>query len=236
MDSLVSCKYSGFAPALKNAGKTFDNVNSSCQEQNKPFNVGDTRFSNLPHSREEILQVAEQIRENHGEASVYLANDATKKIFKQVVQDKTIIHIATHSIIHEDEPELSGLLFYPDNGMDEKGSGNSGLLLMNEIFNLKIKADLVILSACGTGSGKITRSEGILALNRAFYCAGASNIIYTLWNITDAHTKDFMTTFFDGVISGQSFSAALRNTKLQMIHHPETSLPKLWAGYVLLGR
>ena len=113
---------------------------------------------------------------------------------------------------------------------------NEGILFLDEIFNLRINADLLVLSACATGTGKITRSEGVLAMTRGFFIAGASNIVYTLWNVTDKHTRDFMVSFYKGILKGQTYSCALRNAKLEMISKPETSLPRLWAPYVLLGQ
>jgi CHAT domain-containing protein len=234
--SLFPLKYAGFAPALRHEGRTLNNVTTTSINDDGIIHVNNSRFANLPNTRKEILQVAELISENKGEASVFLGGEATEKNFRQVIKENNIIHIATHSLIDEEEPDLSGLLFYPDAENPGTDSRNSGVLLMNEIYNLKITADLVVLSACATGTGKITRSEGILALNRGFLAAGASNILYTLWNITDKHTKDFITSFFKEVIAGQSYSAALRNAKLEMILHPETSFPKLWAGYILMGK
>jgi CHAT domain-containing protein len=73
-------------------------------------------------------------------------------------------------------------------------------------------------------------------MTRGFFTAGASNIVYTLWNVADKHTRDFMVSFFKGILAGQAYSSALRNAKLEMISKPETSLPRLWAPYVLLGQ
>ena len=131
---------------------------------------------------------------------------------------------------------LSGLIFFPDEDEAVTKSLLDGNLYLEEIFNLDIRPDLLVLSACATGTGKITRSEGVLAMIRGFFTAGSPNILYTLWNVTDKHTKDFMVSFFKGILKGQTYSGALRNAKLEMISHPETSLPRLWAPYVLLGR
>ena len=110
-----------------------------------------------------------------------------------------------------------------------------GMIFLDEIFTLRINADLLVLSACATGTGKITRSEGVLAMTRGFFTAGADNIVYTLWNVTDKHTRDFIVSFFKSIMDSHSYSATLRNAKLEMIDKPATSLPGIWAPYLLLG-
>ena len=113
---------------------------------------------------------------------------------------------------------------------------NDGLLYIDEINNLQLNASLVVLSACATGKGEVTHTEGVLTFTRSFYLAGASNIVYSLWNIPDHLTGEFMLSFYRNYFSGKNYSAALREVKLKMISNPETSLPYMWAGIVLLGR
>jgi CHAT domain-containing protein len=113
---------------------------------------------------------------------------------------------------------------------------NDGLLHLDEINNLHLNASLVVLSACSTGAGQVTRTEGVLALTRGFYLAGASNVVYSLWNVPDHTTGEFMMNFYRYYFSRKSYSEALREVKLKMIACPETSLPYMWAGFVLLGR
>ena len=92
------------------------------------------------------------------------------------------------------------------------------------------------MSACATGKGKVTRTEGVLALSRGFYLAGASHVVYSLWSIPDHLTSDFMLDFYRSYLSGKCYSAALQEVKLKMISVPETALPYMWAGIVVLGR
>ena len=230
-------RYIAYAPALPSVAAS-KNRSVRIKEKNDPvFQVNRGMvFNYLPYTREEVSTVSDLIRKNKGEGKILLADEATKSSFKCLAKNYNVIHIATHSLVDEENPDLSGLIFFPEKNESVEEDGNNGFLMMKEIFNLKLNPDLLVLSACATGSGKITYSEGILALTRGFFFAGASNILYTLSNITDKHTKDFMTAFFKKVISGQSYSSALRNTKLEMINNPVTSLPKIWSEYVLLGR
>ena len=222
---LKTIDYAGFAPVTFLSEKI-----GNLDTDNK------STFSSLPFSRNEIHDVSDLIRRNGEIAHVFIGHDATPERFRENLADQNIIHVATHSLISDEQPGLSGLVLAPDNHKGQKGSIYDGMIFLDEIFNLRINADLLVLSACATGSGKITRSEGVLAMTRGFFTAGASNIVYTLWNVTDKHTRDFMVTYFKGILAGQSFSAALRNAKIEMISKPETSLPRLWAPYVLLGK
>jgi CHAT domain-containing protein len=221
---LESMNYAGFAPVQfsyeKNVNETDNGVS----------------FGSLPFSKQEVNEISDLIIKNSGKTHLFLEQRATEKNFRSTLEDYSIIHIATHSMINDQQPGHSGLVFFPDNIEEKDRSTYDGILYLEEIFNLRINPDLLVLSACATGTGKITRSEGVLAMTRGFFTAGAPNIVYTLWNVTDKHTKDFMVSFFDGLLAGQTYSCALRNAKIKMIRKPETSLPRLWAPYVLLGQ
>jgi CHAT domain-containing protein/tetratricopeptide (TPR) repeat protein len=222
---LKSLNYAGFAPGNFSFMKKSDSIGND-----------EVSLSSLPFSKNEIHDISDLIIKNGGNTHLFSEHEATEKNFRDHLENYSIIHIATHSIINDQLPELSGLIFFPDKNEEKNRSINDGILFLDEIFNLMINADLLVLSACATGTGKITRSEGVLAVTRGFFTAGASNIVYTLWNVTDKHTKDFMVSFFKGILAGQTYSGALRNAKLEMLRNPGTSLPRLWAPYVLLGR
>jgi CHAT domain-containing protein len=222
---LESLDYAGFAP-----------VNFSFENIVNTHGKNEISFRSLPFSKEEITDISNLILKKGGETHLFLEKEATEKNFRCSPEKYSIIHIATHSLINDQQPGHSGLVFFPDQNEDKDMSTHEGVLYLEEIFKLRINPDLLVLSACATGAGKITRSEGVLAMTRGFFTAGALNIVYTLWNVTDKHTKDFMVSFFDGLLSGQTYSVALRNAKIKMINKPETSLPRLWAPYVLLGR
>ena len=222
--------------------KSFDVAWNYQPGHNKPFNfIGYSpgfplKNNNLPYADDEILKVT-RILKDHGVEAVSVFHDqATEEHFKRYTSSYSWIHIATHSQIDNNYPERSGLLFTKDPESKQNQPPGNDILYLDEIYNLGLHADLVILSACATGTGKIIKSEGAIALTRGFLYAGASNILYSLWNITDKHTRDFMIGFYSELVSGKSYSAALRAEKLKMISRPETSLPTIWAPYVLLGR
>jgi len=113
-----------------------------------------------------------------------------------------------------------------------------GVLQMNEIFNLNLNADLVVLSACQSGLGKVVRGEGIIGLTRAFTYAGASSVVVSLWNVRDSLTTAFMKSFYKHLREGKSKPEALRQAKLDMIHSdiPAYRFPYFWAPFVIVGK
>jgi CHAT domain-containing protein len=110
------------------------------------------------------------------------------------------------------------------------------VLFSSEIYNLELNADLVVLSSCESGIGKLVMGEGVMALTRAFLYAGARNIIYSLWEVSDRHTSQLMIDLYKHILSDQGYSRALQAAKLKLIEEEETAFPKKWSGFVLLGR
>jgi CHAT domain-containing protein len=214
----TSYRFAGFAPGFYGT----------------PYNP--SSLNSIPYTLKEVKCIARLFSQLPMYSQVFLDTSATEKKFRFNAPGYTHIHIATHSIISDGDPMNSALIFSGFKPQDNPQDMNDGLLHLDEINNLQLDASLVVLSACGTGEGKVTRTEGVFAFTRGFYLAGASNIVYSLWNIPDHLTGDFMLNFYHNYFSGKSYGAALRKVKLKMIAKPETSLPYLWAGIVLLGR
>jgi len=208
----------GFAPVFSN-------------QQNQVPSL-DPLASSLP----EVSTIVSLFRNDSDQAQIMANSEATKSNFLQSAGKFTHIHIATHSVIDESHPDQMGLAFAVESSTNSRENHENSILWRDEIENIDLQADLLVLSACATGNGKMTKTEGMLAMPRSFCLAGVANIIYTLWNIPDRQTKDFMIDFYRRFLSGKSYSSALRATKLKMISRSETSLPYLWAGFVLLGK
>jgi CHAT domain-containing protein len=100
------------------------------------------------------------------------------------------------------------------------------LLYANDIRNEKVKADLVVLSSCESGLRRKVGGEGLIALNPAFIYADARNVISSLWKINDRYSSEFMINFHQEVVSGQSYTNALRQTKLRLPADPATAQPR----------
>ena len=117
------------------------------------------------------------------------------------------------------------------------GGREDGVLRLNEIFNLKLDSDLVVLSACQTGMGKMVRGEGIVGLTRGFLYAGAPRVVVSLWEVNDTAVPEFMQKFYAGIKVGASPADALRAAKLAMLHGaaPLYTHPYYWAPFVAIG-
>ena len=107
---------------------------------------------------------------------------------------------------------------------------------MREIYNLKLNSDLVTLSACQTGLGQFIRGEGIEGINRAFFYAGASSVLMSLWAVNDQATYQLMERFYMHLRSSESITNSLRKAKLEMISSDILSHPYYWAGFIVSGK
>jgi len=145
-----------------------------------------------------------------------------------------IVHFATHGIINSDRPELSGIVL---SLFDSEGHSQNGFLRLHDIYNLRLAADLVVLSACSTGLGKDVRGEGMIGLTRGFMYAGASGVIASLWKVDDDATAELMKHFYDGLFQKHlSPAAALREAQLALAQQKRWESPYYWAGFVIQGQ
>jgi CHAT domain-containing protein/Tfp pilus assembly protein PilF len=168
-----------------------------------------------------------------GRSRVYLGEDATESRLESAGLERyRYVHLATHAIVDEEHPALSRLLLAP-----EAGSGKDGVLRLAEIYNLRLNADLVVLSACDTGRGQIARGEGIIGLTRGFLYAGASSLLVSFWPVSDAASAGLVVDFYRELLSGRPKAEALRQAKLHtMGRNPEYAKPYYWASLVLVGQ
>ncbi len=147
------------------------------------------------------------------------------------LSDYRLIHFATHAVPNKDRPELSRLVL---SQFDEQGRAIEGDLRASHIYRMRLPADLVVLSACETGLGKVFRGEGLAGLAQAFIYAGASRVIATLWRVEDEAAQALMAGFYEELRRGVSPAEALRTTQLRMKSDPAWDL-RSWAGFVLIG-
>ncbi|MFQ5639865.1 MAG: CHAT domain-containing protein, partial [bacterium] len=202
---------------------------------------------NLLSTRKEVLDIEAQFNEKYNlfasllnrlggnKTRVFLDHEATEAAAKHYnLEDYRYIHFATHGFANTAAPTLSGLLL-----ADQRDSTASedGVLRLGEIYNLALNADLVILSACETGYGKLSRGEGMLSLTRGFIYAGAKNLVVSLWQVDANSPSELIPMFFKGVLKGEAKNAALRNAKLALIKSGSVyAEPKHWAPFVLIGQ
>ncbi len=176
----------------------------------------------LPGARREAFRVAARL----GEPTLVLTGaEATEAAVKRVASDRAVLHFATHGLISEDQPLASSLLL-------GEGDGEDGYLRVDEIVSLDLHADLVVLSGCRTGLGKLS-GDGILGFTRAFLYAGTPSIVVSLWDVSDRATADMMDHFYRALQKGLSKARALREALLDA--RRRFSSPSVWAAFVLVG-
>jgi CHAT domain-containing protein len=147
--------------------------------------------------------------------------------------DYGIVHFATHGIIDNDHPELSGIIL---SLVNEKGESQDGFLRLHDIYNLRLPVDLVVLSACSTAIGKEVHGEGLIGLVRGFMYAGSRRVLATLWKVDDEATSALMKHFYAGMfVRRLSPAAALRHAQLELMKVERWRDPFYWAAFVLQG-
>lgn len=143
------------------------------------------------------------------------------------------IHFATHGYLDTARSGLSAIVL---SMVDEQGKPQDGFLRTHDIYNLKLPAELVVLSACETGLGKEIKGEGLEGLTRAFLYAGARRVVVSLWNVNDRATAALMQNFYTGMLRGnKSPAAALRAAQLRMLQTRQWQSPYFWAPFIMQG-
>jgi CHAT domain-containing protein len=160
--------------------------------------------------------------------------DANRSVFtSNRLSEYRIIHIATHGFFDSAHPELSGIVL---SLYDQQGRQQNGFVQIQDIYELKLNASVVVLSACQTGLGKNVKGEGITGLPRAFMMAGARRVVASLWKVDDDATTELMMRFYKQMFEqGRSPAAALRAAQLEISAYPKWKDPVYWAGFFITG-
>ncbi|MBI4904770.1 MAG: CHAT domain-containing protein [Acidobacteria bacterium] len=144
-----------------------------------------------------------------------------------------IIHFATHGLLNNQRPELSGVVL---SLVDRAGNPQNGFLRLHDIYNLRLSSDLVVLSACQTGLGGEIKGEGLIGLTRGFLYAGAPRVVASMWEVDDRTTAELMKEFYRGMlVHGERPAAALRAAQVAMWKTKGWEAPYYWAAFALLG-
>ena len=186
----------------------------------------------LRFSRQEADEIARLAGSDSKLKAVDFAANRTLATSGELSQYR-VVHFATHGIINSDHPELSGIVL---SLVDENSQPQNGFLRLYDLYNLKLSADLVVLSACQTALGKEIRGEGLVGLTRGFMYAGAPRVIASLWQIDDRASAELMKRFY-GAMLGQKLrpAAALRAAQVSMLKDPRWRKPNYWAAFTLQG-
>ena len=188
-------------------------------------------FQPLKGAEKEALDVAQLLK-----TKPLIGSQATELAVLQQLPNARIIHLATHGTFNEQQPLLGGVTL----AQMGKDTQNDGLLTAEEIFNLNsegkltLNAELLVLSACNTGRGRIT-GDGVIGLSRSFIAAGVPSVLVSLWSVPDAPTASLMTEFYTNLYQKKLDKAqALRMAMLKMMEKHRDN-PRAWAAFTLIG-
>ncbi len=169
-----------------------------------------------------------------GAALIATGFDASRaKAMSPELSQYRIVHFATHGLLNDEHPELSGIVL---SLVDQNGRPQNGFLRLHDIYNLNLPAELVVLSACDTGLGKDVKGEGLVGLARGFMYAGAARVVASLWKVDDEATAVLMTHFYRLMLEdGKPPAAALRDAQIAIWKQQRWTAPYYWAAFVLQG-
>ena len=161
----------------------------------------------------------------------FTEQDASKSNFINNAAGSDIIHLGVHGIGDQQSTDFSRLIFRRD-------SLNDAELYAYEIYNLKLDAGLVVLSACESGIGRSQMGEGVFSIARAFTYAGCPSLVMSLWQVRDIFTSDIMISFYENLNEHLPVSSSLRNAKLKFLEESDAyaAHPANWAAFVVNGQ
>jgi CHAT domain-containing protein len=184
----------------------------------------DPGLPTLPWAEREVERIAKRFAPD--ERTLLVGDAATEAAFRALAPGRAAIHLAVHGIVSDADPLASALALAPDDEHD-------GWLRTSEVFGLDLAADLVVLSGCSTGLGKLT-GDGMLGLSRAFLFAGAPTVVVSLWDVSDRATAELMDSFYAARAEGLGSARALRRAQLALKNR--YSHPFVWASFTVIGR
>lgn len=226
----------GMAPVFTKGKFTGVELNSSLKKE-KTFNDLDyqtnSKIEPLASSEQELRNIFSMFTKSGIRAKALLWGCANKSSFaNDSISNYKYIHLATHGFVNSEKPELSGIQF-------SQSKTDDGMMYSGDVYNLTLKCDLLALSACETGLGKIMRGEGIVGLTRAFLYSGASNLLVSLWKVSDNSTSQMMVEFYQQMLLKENnelnYAALLQKAKQILILDKNYSRPYYWAPFILIG-
>lgn len=229
-DPVFSRTDSRLTQLAKNGHSVPETLNTSALRSAAESGVGD--LVRLRFTRQEADEIARLAGENRSlkaldfSASRSIATDTALSDFR-------IVHFATHGLINNQNPNLSGIVL---SLVDEEGRAQNGFLRLYDIYNLKLNADLVVLSACQTALGKEIKGEGLVGLTRGFMYAGAPRVVASFWRIEDRASAEIMKRFYEAMLKdGLRPAAALRAAQVSMLREKRWQSPHYWAAFTIQG-
>jgi CHAT domain-containing protein/Tfp pilus assembly protein PilF len=193
--------------------------------------AGRAPLDSLPYTRTEVLGISADLKDD--QKGILLGRDASEGNFKQALRQSSprLLHLATHGLVDPVEPSASSIVL----GRDGE-SGEDGYLDTMEILSLPFDVDLVVLSACESARGRVSRSEGVVGLSRAFIASGAHGIVASLWAVSDESTSVLMDEFYKKMLGKKRPAGeALNEARFALMEDPDYAHPFYWSPFIVIG-
>jgi CHAT domain-containing protein len=190
---------------------------------------GEGRLEPLPFAAEEVAAVSAKIKNER--KLVLTGADAREATVKRELKNGAprVVHLATHGLVDAAEPERSSVVL-------ASGDDDDGYFHTLEILGTPTRCRLVVMSACESARGKVSRGEGVIGLSRAFLASGAGSVVASLWAVSDESTAELMKTFYERMLGKKrSASRALNEARLALIETDKYSHPFYWSPFVVTG-
>lgn len=196
-----------------------------------PARLRGVALTRLPFSRGEAEAISSLASRS---VSTFMGSEATReRALARALYDYRFIHFATHGIVNQDVPSLSSLVL---SLIDRSGQARDGFVMVPDIYDMTLNADVVVLSGCQTALGKQIRGEGPIGLARAFMYAGVPRVVASLWPVDDLATAELMKRFYRGMLVNRlAPAAALRRAQQELAADRRWASPYFWAPFVLQG-
>ncbi|MFC2089162.1 CHAT domain-containing protein [Bacteroidota bacterium] len=182
----------------------------------------------LPGANQEVSYISKTVP-----SDIYIDSAASEGTFKAKASDYSILHLAMHTIMNDEEPMFSKLAF-TRNANDTTEDDD---LFTYEIYNMKLNAEMVVLSSCSSGYGRMQKGEGMMSMARGFIYAGCPSIVMTLWQVSDKSSSELMSNFYRHLRKGKSKKKSLRQAKIDYIETSDNlkSNPYFWSAFMVVG-
>ncbi len=234
-DEKISDSYAGTLAA-------FAPVFSGNEIEDLPPVANRNNWQALPSSRYEVQQIADSIEKERSlwnrlmggsTTRLFTGNEATESRFKSgPSKNYRYLHLATHAFASDTSAGRAGIVLHPETDVSKD---EDGILYSEEIYGMNLKNELVVLSACETGTGEIRTGEGIIGLSRAFQYAGAEKLLVSLWSVEDRSTAQLMISFYEQLQNGKGTADALQTAKRGLIETSPYAHPRYWSPFIFIG-
>jgi CHAT domain-containing protein/tetratricopeptide (TPR) repeat protein len=223
--------YLGFAPSYQGTEVSQRGTTTEQSRLKSIFPAYERRLvGGLKYNQREVSQAGS----NFSKQRTFLAETATEAQFKKTANEARVLHVATHGLTNDEDPSRSHLVF----SVSKNNEVDDGRLFSYEIYDMRIPAQLAVLSACETGDGSVRTGAGIMSLARAFKFAGCQNVLMTRWPANDLTTYRIITNFMEQIKDGVQTANALTTARINHLENAEKEAathPYYWAGTSLVG-